>query len=118
MKEGETYDVFTDAEGGIFWTREGVVPNEECPYGDSGIYRSQLQSGIEELPLYSYTMGLRHWSEPQMIGTMEWHSPKLRKPQLEPLVEDEYIREVEAYITENLSEKEKNGKYQVSKWKI
>lgn len=113
LEEGETYDVFTDAEGGIFWTKEGVAPNEECLYGDGGIYKSRLQTDIEELPLYSYTMGLRHWSEPQMIGTMEWHRPKLRKPQLDPLEEDEYIREVEAYILENLSEKEKNGKYQV-----
>lgn len=109
LKEGETYHVYTDAEGGIFWIKEGVVPNVEC----GGIYRSQLQAEIEDLPLYSYTMDFHRWSEPRFVGTMEWHSPKLQKPELEPLEEDEYIREIEAYITEELSEKKKDGKYQL-----
>lgn len=113
LEEGETYHVYTDVEGGIFWTKEWVAPNEGSLYGDGGIYRSTLQAGIEDLPLYSYTMGLQHWSEPQLIGTMEWHRPKLSKPQLESLVEDEYIREVERYIREDLSEKKKDGKYQL-----
>ncbi len=109
LEEGETYQVYTDAEGGIFWIKEEDVSNVTC----GGIYSSPLQAGIEDLPLYSYTIDVRHWSEPRFLGTMEWHRPKLRKPGLEPLEEDEYIREIEAYITEELSEKKKDGKYQL-----
>lgn len=109
LEEGETYSIFTDGNGGIFWTKAGVSPSK----GAGGIYRSELQADIADLPLYSYTMGTSRQSKLKKIGKMEWHKPELGKPELPPLVEDEYIREVEAYIRNDLTDRGKVGKYQI-----
>lgn len=109
LEEGETYSIFTDGNGGIFWTKAGISPSK----GAGGIYRSELQTDIADLPLYSYTMGTSRQSKLKKIGKMEWHKPELGKPELPPLVEDEYIREVEAYIRNDLTDRGKVGKYQI-----
>lgn len=109
LEEGETYSIFTDGNGGIFWTKAGVSPRK----GAGGIYRSELQADIEDLPLYSYTMGISRQTELEKLGKMEWHKPELRKPELPPLVEDGYIREVETYVRNELAERGKSGKYQI-----
>lgn len=108
LEEGQSYRLFTDGAGGIFWRKEDRSSGR---YG--GIYRSELQEDIVDLPLYSYTMESARGSEFREIGKMEWHKPELRKPELPPLVEDGYIREVEDYIKDDLSDKGKDGKYQV-----
>lgn len=109
LEEGETYSIFTDGNGGIFWTKVGASPSKAV----GGIYRSELQADIADLPLYSYTMGTSRQSELQKIGRTEWHKPELKRPELPPLAEDGYIHEVGTYVRNELAERGKLGKYQM-----
>lgn len=111
LKEGKTYNIYADGCGGIFWMEEGETPS--AGFQCAGIYKSEQQESIVDLPWYGYTMESSYRSDLQKIGSMNWRKPELSKPQLPSLLEDGYVREVEAYIRNELSEKKKDGTYQV-----
>lgn len=111
LEEGETYHVYTDGNGGVYWRKNRDEQNSGNLY--AGIFKAELQENIVDLPLYSYQMEACMKSDLQKIGTMVWHKPELQKPKLLLLEEDEYIKEVEKYIRNDLSQKGKSGEYQI-----
>lgn len=113
LEEGKTYRLFTDGDGNIFWIKNIGFSNNGAKANYGGLYKSELQADFTDLPLYSYTIDSSYRSDLQEIGSMNWQEPELRKPELSSLVEDEYIRAVEAYIRDDLTEKGKDGEYQV-----
>ncbi len=113
LEEGKTYRLFTDGDGNIFWIDAGSASDNGAETGCGALYKSELQADIAKLPLYSYTMGSVCRSDLHQMGSMNWREPELRKPELPPMVEDSYIRQVKAYIRDDLTEKGKKGNYQL-----
>ncbi len=107
FKDGETYTVYTDDKGNIFWNQDK---------GYFGIYRSKLQAEIMGLHWSSYRMdGYFPYRDTAMreLGTIVWHTPELRMPELPAIEEDGYTKAVEEYIQRQTAGGEQGGEYHI-----
>lgn len=105
FKDGETYMVYTDGKGNIFWDQGK---------GYFGIYRSELQTEITDLHWSSYSFDgyfPYHDAVLRELGTMVWHTPELQMPELPALEEDGYTNAVEEYIQRQMVEKGQDEEY-------
>ncbi|MBD5455281.1 MAG: hypothetical protein HDR23_02200 [Lachnospiraceae bacterium] len=114
--EGKTYRLLTDKDGNIFWGSVTGRKERDTGYkGFYGIYKSEFQADIKELPLYSFAMdiGYKEAENLQDVGTMIWSKPELKQPELPSISVDDYIIAVEEHIKEELLDIGKKGKYEI-----
>ena len=114
--EGKTYRLLTDTDGNIFWgTATGGKERDTGHNGFYGIYKSEFQADIEELPLYCFAMdtGYKEVENLQDVGTMVWSKPELKQPELPSISVDDYVIAVEEHIKEELLDIGKKGKYEI-----
>lgn len=114
--EGKTYRLLTDKEGNIFWGSVTDRKERDTGYKEFyGIYKSEFQADIEELPLYSFAMdiGYKKAENLQDVGTMIWSKPELKQPELPLINVDDYIIAAEEHIKQELSDIGKKGKYDI-----
>lgn len=115
LEEGETYHIYTDEDGNVFWIKgDGIDKRagQDC-YG--GICWPDTQAEGAGLPVCHASMGIyyKRQEELQKIGIMTWHRPEFRKPELPALTEDGFILGVRDYVQNELLPKGENSKYEL-----
>lgn len=115
LEEGETYHIYTDEDGNVFWIKgDGIDKRagQDC-YG--GICWPDTQAEGAELPVCHASMGIyyKRQEELQKIGIMTWHRPELQKPELPALTEDGFILGARDYVQNELLPKGENSKYEL-----
>lgn len=115
LEEGETYHIYTDENGNVFWIKgDGIDKRagQDC-YG--GICWPDTQAEGADLTVCHASMGIFYKRREQLqeIGIMTWHRPEFQKPELPALTEDGFIVGVRDYVQNELLPKGENSKYEL-----